>query len=387
MTPPNLQPSESKRCPMTHQTTALVLSLLLAITLSNTSAAAPSEQAAGPRIHLAAASDPMLEIRRDQWWPEVENAIKSGNYKRALVYIRKLDALGVELPAEYPYYKAKALLETGDAAGAQEQVMLYLSKAGSAGQFYREALNLLTATESAAKAGTIIQDCTVCPEMVVIPAGSFQMGSNGGSSDEKPVHTVNVPTFALAKTEVTFAQWDACVADRGCNGYYPEDKNWGRGRRPVIYVNWNDAQAYVHWLSRKTGQQYRLPSEAEWEYACRAGGTQEYCGSDSLDSVAWYDGNSGSKTHPVAGKEANAWGLYDMSGNVWEWVQDCYNDSYTGAPTDGSAWTSGNCGRRVLRGGSWCDDPTNSRAAGRGWNGTAGRDYDSGFRPARIVSP
>ena len=227
----------------------------------------------------------------------------------------------------------------------------------------------------------IIRDCDECPEMLVIPDGSFQMGSNQGDSDEKPVHTVQIASFALAKTEVTQGQWRAIMGNNpsrfdGCGDNCPVEK-----------VNWNDAQDYVRKLSEKTGQKYRLPSEAEWEYACRAGGQHQYCGSDSVDSVAWYDGNSGGKTHAVGQKQANAWGLYDMSGNVWEWAEDCGNNTYGGAPIDGSAWIGGDCGKRVVRGGSWNYDPAYSRAADRGGAGTAYRYYDSGFRPARIISP
>ena len=148
-------------------------------------------------------------------------------------------------------------------------------------------------------------------------------------------------------------------------------------------MNWNDAKQFVSRLSAKTGKTYRLPSEAEWEYACRAGGRQEYCGSDRADDVAWYSGNSGSATHSVAGKQANAWGLHDMSGNVWEWTEDCWNGNYSSAPTDGSAWTAGDCSQRVVRGGSWFSYPLNLRSAYRGRFTAADRYNDLGFRVAR----
>ncbi|MDP1613806.1 MAG: SUMF1/EgtB/PvdO family nonheme iron enzyme [Sulfuritalea sp.] len=236
----------------------------------------------------------------------------------------------------------------------------------------------------ASPAGKVFRDCAECPELVVIPGGSYEMGSAadeaGRDSDEGPQHRVSVGTFALGKTEVTQGQWRALM------GSNPSRFSSCGDGCPVENVSWDDAQAYVRRLSEKTGKRYRLPSEAEWEYACRAGGTQTYCGSDSVDRVAWYGGNSGSKTHPAAGKQANAFGLFDMSGNVWEWVEDCYHDSYSGAPSDGSAWTSG-CKdvRRVLRGGSWSDDPKVARSADRIRSSRVFRFDSSGFRVARML--
>jgi formylglycine-generating enzyme required for sulfatase activity len=184
-------------------------------------------------------------------------------------------------------------------------------------------------------------------KLVTVPAGRFMM---------KPAHIVNIRAFKLGEAEVSQAQWRAVM------GYNPSHFS-GCDDCPVEQVSWEDIQDYLKKLNQQTGQRFRLPSEAEWEYACRSGGKQqEYCGGDSVDSVAWhgmnYGGNSGSKTHPVKHKAANGLGLYDMSGNVWEWVQDCDHSSWDGAPTDGSAWTSGyygNCRLRILRGGSWYD--------------------------------
>jgi len=181
--------------------------------------------------------------------------------------------------------------------------------------------------------GKVIKDCPGCPEMVVIPAGSFQMGETGA----KPVHTVSIGRpFAMAKTEVTQSQWRAVMGTDPSKLARCDDC-------PVAGVSWNDAKMYVEKLSRMTGKIYRLPSEAEWEYACRAGGREEYCGSEAIDSVAWHgaligNGNSGGKTHPVGQKKANDFGLHDMSGNVSEWVEDCYHSGYDGGPVDGSAW-------------------------------------------------
>ena len=235
------------------------------------------------------------------------------------------------------------------------------------------------------------------PEMVVIPAGSFRMGclfDHGECHNyELPVHAVDVARFALSRYEVTFAQWDACAAAGGCNDYHPIDR-WGRGDRPVIHVHWADAKSYVAWLSEQTGHAYRLPSEAEWEYAARAGTEAKYhwgneigvnranclgCGSqwDALEPA------------PVGSFDANAWGLHDMHGNVAEWTEDCWHDSYRGAPTDGSAWISvaGDCSYRPLRGGAWAYAPRRLRAASRD---RVTADYSIGyvgFRVARTLVP
>lgn len=231
------------------------------------------------------------------------------------------------------------------------------------------------------------RDCADCPEMLAIPPGSFEMGSNNGDADEEPVHRVNISrAFALGKTEVTQAQWRAVM------GNNPSIfKNCG-DNCPVENVSWDDAQAFIQKLNAKTGKQYRLPSEAEWEYACRADGKNEYCGGNNLASVAWYGasatpvGNSAKTTNRVAGKQANAFGLFDMSGNVWEWVEDSAHDSYAGAPTDGSAWP-GDGAKRVFRGGSWLNGPQFARAAVHVRGGPAYRDNDGniGFRLARML--
>ena len=226
--------------------------------------------------------------------------------------------------------------------------------------------------------GQSFKDCADCPEMVIAPSGSFTMGSPPREIDdlvreykfdwyknEGPQHKVTIPKpFAVGQFAVTFAEWDACVAAGGCGGYKPEDQGWGRGDRPVINVSWDDAKAYVAWLSKKTGKSYRLLSEAEREYVARAGtATPFWWGSSITPEQANYNGNyvyAGgqkgeyrSKTLPVKSFKPNPWGLYQVHGNVYDWVEDCYHDSYNGAPTDGSAWTSGDCTYRVLRGGSW----------------------------------
>ena len=216
--------------------------------------------------------------------------------------------------------------------------------------------------------------------MVEIPPGIFQMGTNE-AENAKPVHLVNVRGFLLGKTEVTQGQWRAVMGDN-------PSKNSDCGNScPVERVSWKDAQEFTKRLSQKTGKQYRLPSEAEWEYAARAGSTTKWSfGEDEnqLVEYSWYLSNSVGKTHPAAEKRPNAFGLFDMHGNVSEWTQDCVNNSYVGAPTNGLAWTEGSCTRRVIRGGSWYSSPIDLRSASRPWNAVGVfLSDDIGFRIAK----
>jgi len=226
------------------------------------------------------------------------------------------------------------------------------------------------------------------PEMVVIPAGSFQMGDlqGGGNKVELPVHSVQISnSFALSRFEVTFDDYDAFA--KATNRSLPRDAGWGRGRRPVIYVSWEAAYAYANWLSEQTGKRYRLPSEAEWEYAARGGSRQDkWAGTSSendLVNYAWFTENSGGKTQSVGTKRANRFGVHDLSGNVWEWVQDCWNVNYNGAPVNGSAWLAGDCGQRVIRGGSWAYLPETLRSSLRTRYYTGLRSSGVGFRLAQ----
>ena len=248
--------------------------------------------------------------------------------------------------------------------------------------------------------GRQFQDCAFCPQMVTLPAGNFVMGSlgneRGREGDEGPQHRVTIlEPFAVGIYEVTFEEWEACVLDRSCSRD-PSDAGWGRGRRPVIHMSWVDTQEYVTWISRKTGKQYRLLSEAEWEYAARAGTQTRYSfGNQISRDQANYDSNSSriferiKKTDRVGSYPPNRFGLHDMHGNVWEWVQDCWNDSYAGAPDKGQAWLSGICSHRVLRGGSWFSDSDNLRSADRYWGPIRGRVESErrGFRVARALDP
>ncbi len=252
------------------------------------------------------------------------------------------------------------------------------------------------------KHGYKFQDCKDCPKMIVIKGGTFTMGSSTREykrfNDEGPQRRVRIKKFAVGQFEVTFDEWDACVRDGGCGGYRPKDEGWGRGNRPVINVSWKDAKAYTKWLSRKTGKTYRLLTEAEWEYVARAGTTTPFWwGSSASTDRANYDGNytyKGSKgvyrkrTVPVDSFRPNPWGLYNVHGNVYEWVEDEYHKSYKSAPTDGSAWiTSSNneVVSRVVRGGSWLYDPQNLRSAVRNVSIPTFRSFDFGFRLSRTL--
>ena len=245
-------------------------------------------------------------------------------------------------------------------------------------------------------AGTKFRDCAECPELVVVASGSFEMGSPSGEAgrggDEGPVHRVTFERpLAVGVYEVTFGEWEACVSGGGCGGYRPDDEGWGRGPRPVVNVSWDDAQAYVGWLSEKTGQAYRLLSESEWEYVARAGTRTRYWWGDEIGRNRANCRGCGSrwdnqKTAPVGSFLVNGFGLHDMHGNVWEWVEDCYVDGYAGAPVDGSAW-EWNCDGRVLRGGSCFDRPGGLRSADRNWVSTGSRNGGYGFRIARTLTP
>lgn len=225
------------------------------------------------------------------------------------------------------------------------------------------------------------RDCDDCPEMMRLDGGVFTMGSPasepGHRAWEGPQREVTIAALAVGLKEVTLAEWDACVAGGGCGNYTPTDKGWGRGARPAIMVSWNDAQAYVKWLSGKSGKTYRLPTEAEWEYAARGGTSTAYWW-----GAKYVSGNvPHGKTDAAGSHEANGFGLFDVSGNVSEWVQDCYVNSFASAPTDGAAVSASNC-QRVIRGGGWKADSGDLRIANRSRLAASTRDTAIGFRVA-----
>jgi len=257
----------------------------------------------------------------------------------------------------------------------------------AAAALMREAAASEAGKNGAKQPGDFFRDCEDCPELAVIPAGSYLMGSDGRYKRETPTHKVTIARpFAMGRYEVTFDQWKACVVAGGCNRK-PDDHKWGRGTRPVMNVTFDDVKEYLAWIGARTGKTYRLPSEAEWEYAARAGTT----------SAFWWGEKIGSKkancrdcaptisheTFPVGAFEANPFGLYDVHGNVWEWVEDCWNPSYFGAPADGSAWLQGPCNLRVTRSGSWYYFSQNLRSSSRSKYPAKAFSYGIGFRVVR----
>lgn len=246
-----------------------------------------------------------------------------------------------------------------------------------------------------------LRDCDVCPLMIVLPEGSAMMGSAkieaDRATDEDPQHKVSIQyPIAFSENEITFAQWDACYKEAACAKYWPSDEGWGRGNRPVINVSWKDAQAYIAWLRRKTGKPYRLPTESEWEYAMRAGTSSPFYVGACLDkNQANVDFRFGykkcqpqpsaylGKTQKVGQYPANPFGLHDMMGNVFEWVEDTWHESYVGAPANGRAWTiGGDDERRVVRGGSWGAVVAAARSANRFPEPADFRSDNVGFRVA-----
>lgn len=295
--------------------------------------------------------------------------------------------------------KARSDLAEADAKGADLQKQLDAAKRVSGARKAEEQTRRDPALAVLPGSGQSFRDrlangqpCPACPEMVVVPEGRYTMGSQFAESgqffeEERPQVAVTIKRqFAVAKFAVTFDEWDACVDDAGCRNYRPSDMGWGRGKRPVINVSWPDAKAYIAWLTNKTGKPYRLLSEAEREYAARAGTTSPFWwGKSATTSQANFDAK---QTVPANSFAPNPWGLYNVHGNVGEWTEDCWSKSHLGNPGDGSARTSdGDCGNRVIRGGAYTVSSILMRAAARLGSATADRHHDQGFRVARSIDP
>jgi len=348
------------------------------------------------------------EVQADIVKVKIIDAAKRSDLRAVLAGIDEINALKVPVAPSLRFLEAKAASQSGDSVRALKALEQFLAASERTGPQYAEALALYPKYQAAGVAAQqelrerrpselraagqgevadLIERLQA--EMIDVRAGSFRMGGQSGSyipDDEKPVHEVTLRAFRLGKYEVTFEQYD--VFAKATGRALPDDKGWGREKRPVINVSWDDAKAFAAWLSEQSGQKYRLPSEAEWEFAARAGTTTENpWGSAFSAEQANGMGTSGRDTYantaPVGSFPANAWGLYDVIGNVWEWTEDCWNGSYTGAPVDGSPWTTGDCSRRVIRGGSWNNDPADLRVSNRAGLGPTSRDVFRGFRLAQ----
>ncbi len=340
------------------------------------------------------------DILADKYLLEAMEALESGDQQKALQAFQKIEALDVEPPPMFAYLYGKLLVEQGAGVDAWRQGQSLLTQfaiaIGRDSEHYTPTLELLLAVEArlaAAERQARFEDRLpevlqrVNSQLVRVEGGSFAMGctpdpkspslQESCADDEKPVHSVRIGSFLIGKYEVTQELWEAVMAENpSAFANCPQC--------PVETVSWDDIQVFLQRLNTGGGE-YRLPTEAEWEYAARGGQRSRgylYAGSDNWAEVAWYYENSGNRTQPVGQKSANELGLFDMSGNVREWVQDCWHGSYVGAPSDGRAWEQGDCSRRVLRGGSWYGKPSYVRSSNRLWYATYFRNNNLGFRIA-----
>lgn len=357
---------------------------------------------------MAVSQDLPDDILADQYLLEAKKALANGEPQTARRAFGKIEALDTEPPLEFFFYYGKLLVEYGTAEDDvhQGQALLkqFVVNIAKDSEHYMPTLELLSvargkiekterqraeeatrqaaAQQRAAKLKELLPSLleNLKQQMVTVPGGTFTMGCTEEQSscddDEKPVRQVQVSSFSIGKYEVTQDLWEAVM------GKNPS-KFRNCPRCPVAHVGWDEAKMFLKELNALTGERYRLPTDAEWEYAARGGPKSQahlYVGSDDLDSVAWYDKNSGDKVHRVGQKQPNGLGLYDMSGNVWEWVEDCWNKKYPGPPADGSAWKSRDCSRHMLRGGAWSSYPRYLRSSNRYRELSSFLRYDVGFR-------
>lgn len=330
------------------------------------------------------------QVQADILQNELIEQIKAKKFDDALATIDRYKALGVPVPLPIVWLEAKIAHSSGQNNRALNAIELYLGKAvegGKKDERYAEAIALYPKIQKAASEEKIklgLDESKLPRElqgvMTLIKGGCFEMGDTGGGggANERPVHAVCVGDFFLGITEVTQAQWQSVL---GNNPSYFKGPD-----RPVEKVSWLDVQEFIQELNQRTGGAYRLPTEAEWEYAARSGGQdQKYAGTNQdaeLEQFAWFDSNSGNSTHPVMQKRPNGLGLYDMTGNVYEWVQDWYDEGYYKNSRRENPVGPASGEFRVRRSGSWSNDPWNLRAANRDWNLPAHRDIGVGFRLA-----
>lgn len=321
-------------------------------------------------------AEPMAHAHNDV----VKNKDKWLEFKRKY----EIDLLKSESHAESQLNRANSERDMGQLALAK----VYYQ---TAAQDYLNILNGPEASEAIAAKHRAEIITKLNNEMLELPRGVFRMGdlSDDGGIDEKPVRSVMIAPFALKKTEVTFEQYDAFADATGRPR--PDDDGWGRGDRPVINVSWHDAVAFSEWLSKETGKKYRLPTEAEWEYAARAESKAKYSWGEkpnarhanANEDYDWPDDGYHKKTAPVATFSANDFGLYDMHGNVLEWTQDCWKFNYQDSSPSGKAWQKGDCNKRVRRGGSWVTPPEKLRTSKRSWSSVTTKSSINGFRLAQ----
>ena len=351
-----------------------------------------------PGMPSAMAQDLPPDVLADKLVLEAGAALAGGDPQRALQALREVEALDIEPPAMFAYVKGRVLAEHGDGEDAWREGRLLLARfavaAGPDAEYYPPALEAILTAEDRLRAAArlarlrgrlanITQEMN--GQMVRVEGGSFMMGCTPEQercdTDEHPVRTVQVEPFEISRFEMTQELWEAVMDENPSTfGDCP--------KCPVETVGWNDIQAFLRKLNAQ-GERYRLPSEAEWEYAARGGSLSKghpYAGSANPAEVAWYHENSGNGTQPVGRRQANELDLFDMSGNVREWVRDCWHGSYDGAPADGSAREDGDCRRRTIRGGSWSGKPNDIRSASRLWYPTDFRNNNLGFRIARTPS-
>ena len=357
---------------------------------------------------MAVSQDLPDDILADQYLLEAKKALENGEPQTARRAFVKIEALDTEPPLEFYFFFGKLLVKHGtsvdDVRQGQASLKQFVVNIEKNSGYYRPTLELLSVagktiekaeqrqTEEAKRQAAAQERAATLKDlmpsllknlkqqMVAVQGGTFTMGCTEEQSscddDEKPVRQVQVKSFTISKYEVTQELWEAVM------GKNPS-KFRNCPRCPVENVGWDTTKLFLKKLNALTGEHYRLPTDAEWEYAARGGQKSQahlYVGSDNLDSVAWYGKNSGNRTHRVGQKQPNGLGLYDMSGNVWEWMEDCWNKKYPGPPNDGSAWKSRNCSQHILRSGAWTSYPRYLRTSNRYEELDAFLRYDVGFR-------